>query len=44
MVDFICMGLLQVQAAKTQNYKWKVLSTAGLELTTPDLQRYYRNP
>ena len=35
MVDFICMGLLRLQGAKTKNYKMK---NSGLELTTPESQ------
>ena len=39
MVDFICMGYLGLQGAKTENYKMKnFLSIAGLELTTPESQ------
>ena len=37
--DFICMGLLGLQGAKTENYKnEKFLPIPGLELTTPDSQ------
>ena len=44
MVDFICMGLLKLQGAKTDNYKMqKFLPKAGLELTTPTSQSYNRN-
>ena len=38
MVDFICMGKLGLQGANTENYKWKILALAGLELTTPSSQ------
>ena len=33
MVDFICIGLLELQGAKTANF----LPTAGLELTIPEI-------
>ena len=39
MVDFICIGLLELQEAKNENYH--MMPTAGLELTTPESQCYY---
>ena len=39
MVDFICLGKLGLQGAKTENLQnEKFLPIAGLELTTPDSQ------
>ena len=39
MVDFICMGILGLQGAQTENYKMKkFLPIAGIELTTPASQ------
>ena len=39
MVDFICMGLLELQGARSE----KSLPTARLELTTLGLRSHYRN-
>ena len=30
MVDFICMGKLGLQGAKTENYKMKILAHSGI--------------
>ena len=45
MVDFICIGLLQLQGAETEDHKMKkkILPTAALELTTHESQSYYRS-
>ena len=37
--DFICIGILGLQRAKTENYKMKkILPIVGLELTIPESQ------
>ena len=36
--DFICMGLLGLQGAKTENYKMKILAHTGTRITTSDSQ------
>ena len=43
MVDFICMGILELQGAEARITKWKILPTAGLELTTLWLWSDHRN-
>ena len=35
MVDFICMGLLDLQGAKNENYKMKILSHSGSRTNDP---------
>ena len=43
MVDVICMGVRELQGARSQNYKnlKKILSKAGLEFTAFELRSYY---
>ena len=44
MVDFILMGLLEVQGTKTRELQnEKILPTAGLKLTIPVSKNYHRN-
>ena len=45
MVDFICMGSLELQEAKSESYKIKkkFFPTAELELTTPESQSHCCN-
>ena len=34
MVDFICMGLLELKGAQSENYKMQNVAHSGLELMT----------